>query len=243
MSGICIYLYSPLYASWVHILKLLALLRVYGHYIYISVTCQNIFGASQNQEHPIMWCISPQSVPIFVIFLYHIIYHCLLTGSWLCTQHHPEQQPESKHPYTLLLWIDAWCLDEHRFTMQCLDSVWCQFYLLIQQTILKSSFFYISSSAQAHIITLIRALLATIWNNGDFPCPQCTVKKNDISNLGYISDIKVCLSGAQMYLLSVITSAVNFVYERGLNVASSAVEHLLSTLPLVPTWVHLDFLV
>ena len=38
-----------------------------------------------------------------------------------------------------------------------------------------------------------------------------------------------------MYLLSVITSAVNFVYERGLNVASSAVEHLLSTLSLVPT--------
>ena len=50
----------------------------------------------------------------------------------------------------------------HRFTMECLDGVWHRFYLLIQWTILKSSFFYISSSAQAHIITLIRALLETM---------------------------------------------------------------------------------
>ena len=101
-----------------HMLPTLGL-RVYGHYIYILVTCQNIFGTSQDQELPIMWHISPWSVPIFVIFLYHIIYHCLLMGSWLCTWHHPEQQPESKHPYTLLPWIDAWCLDEATWWWFC----------------------------------------------------------------------------------------------------------------------------
>ena len=47
-----------------HMLPTLGL-QVYGHYIYILVPCQNIFGTSQDQELPIMWHISPQSVPIF----------------------------------------------------------------------------------------------------------------------------------------------------------------------------------
>ena len=115
-------------------------------------------------------------------------------------------------------------------------------YLLIQLTILKSKPFYISSLTQGSRCH-IRALLATIQNNGDCPCPWCTVKKRDISKLEYLSNIKARLSGAQTYLLSVITLAVNFVYNHGLNVVSSAVEHLLSTLSLVHTQVCLNFIV
>ena len=60
-------------------------------------------------------------------------------------------------------------------------------------------------------------------------------KKSDIWKLGHLNDFKARLSGARTYLLSVITLAIEFIYEQGHNLVSTAVKHLLSASLLVPT--------
>ena len=112
----------------------------------------------------------------------------------------------------------------------------------IQQTIPRSRSFKLSLCFLVWpLISCRRALLAAIRNNRDCPCPRCSVKKADISKLGLFGDIKAHLSEAQIYLLSVITLAVDFVYNHGYNLTSSAVERLLSVKSLVPTRVRDNF--
>ena len=111
-----------------------------------------------------------------------------------------------------------------------------------QQTILRSRSFKPSPHVSVWpLISCHRALLAAIRNKGDCPCPRCKVKKTDISKLGHFNDIKARLSEAQIYLLSVITLAVDFVYNCGYNLNSSAVEHLLFVSSLVSTRVRDHF--
>ena len=61
------------------------------------------------------------------------------------------------------------------------------------------------------------------------------MKKSDISKLGQLNDSKACLSGARIYLSSIITLAIEFIYECRFNLGSTAVEHLLSASLLVPS--------
>lgn len=112
----------------------------------------------------------------------------------------------------------------------------------IRQTIPRSRSFKPSPRVSGWpLISCHRALLAAIRNKGDCPCPRCKVKKTDISKLGHFNDIKARLSEARIYLSSVITLAVDFVYNRGYNLNSSAVERLLSASSLVPTRVRDHF--
>jgi hypothetical protein len=82
-----------------------------------------------------------------------------------------------------------------------------------------------------------RALLATIRNNGDHPCPRCLIQKADIHKMGQLLDKRNRLTAARSYIGDVIRTARSFIYKLGLNVASAAVERLLFINSWVPTLV------
>jgi hypothetical protein len=64
------------------------------------------------------------------------------------------------------------------------------------------------------------------------------VKKEDISKLGQVRDMKNRLSRARSYVGGLITQARDFIYKLGLNVAGAAVERLLAEHSWVPTAVR-----
>lgn len=125
----------------------------------------------------------------------------------------------------------------HGFTMECLDGVWRRFYPRIftysadypEKCVRYPHSFCTPTDFHS------RALLATIRNNGDCPCPRCLVKKADIYKIGQVNDIKSRLTKARKYVSDTVTSAIGFIYKQGFNVVSAAVDRVLSAQSLVPT--------
>ena len=86
-------------------------------------------------------------------------------------------------------------------------------------------------------IHLFRVLLAGIRNQGDCLCPRCLVNKRDIGKMGQAVDLRSRVSNARLYVGEKIKAARDFIFRLGYNVASAAVERLLSTHSWVPTLV------
>ena len=76
-----------------------------------------------------------------------------------------------------------------------------------------------------------------IRNYGDCPCPRCLVNKWDISKIGQALDFQSRASNACFYVGEKIRDTRNFIFKLGYNVASAAVEHLLSMHSWVATLV------
>lgn len=89
-------------------------------------------------------------------------------------------------------------------------------------------------------VLFCRALLATVRQNGDHPCPRCFVEKLEIHKLGQVRDMEGHFSWMRSYIGDIIKRARTFIYELGLNVAGAAVERLLSAQSWVPTVVCID---
>jgi hypothetical protein len=88
------------------------------------------------------------------------------------------------------------------------------------------------------LILLFRVLLATIWDMGHCPCPQCKILKVNFSNLGLVGDTHARHTEIHTYASDIILQARNFIYQLGEPVSSIAVERLLQAQSLVPTEVR-----
>lgn len=92
-------------------------------------------------------------------------------------------------------------------------------------------------------LMLYRALMATIKNNGNCPCPRCKVRKQDISKLGMKSDMasrrsetyKTGIRKDDLHYRAIISSSRKVVYENDYGVDSKAIDRILKAESLVPT--------
>lgn len=116
-------------------------------------------------------------------------------------------------------------------------------YLLTRQITQKSESIISSIPVTPEInLFLYRALLSLIRTNGNCPCPRCLVEKSEIHKLGQIRDGESRLSRVRSYAGDLIRTARSFIYEKGFNVASAAVERLLFAHSWVPTLVSASFI-
>ena len=128
---------------------------------------------------------------------------------------------------------------KHGFVMECLDGVWRRFYPRIFTYSADYPEKYVND---LHLLSATkvgnRVLLATVRNKGNWPCPRCLVRKEDIFKLGQVRGIQNRLSRARSYVGDLIKRARDFIYRLGYNVAGAAVERLLLEHSLVPTIVR-----
>ncbi|KAI0357196.1 hypothetical protein OH77DRAFT_141434 [Trametes cingulata] len=83
-----------------------------------------------------------------------------------------------------------------------------------------------------------KALLATIRDMGNCPCPRCLVAKDAISAVGTPRDMSLRVRKARVDDVDrryKVNLARSFIYEQGKGIASAAVENLLKPESLVPT--------
>lgn len=106
----------------------------------------------------------------------------------------------------------------------------------IWPTILKSMslFLFILFLLAKKPIHPLRALLSLIRNHGDCPCPCCLVNKKDIGKMGQVLNLWRHVSETHSYIGKKIRDAHDFIFKLGYNVASAAVECLLSLHSWVP---------
>ncbi|KAG6914130.1 hypothetical protein DXG01_002280 [Tephrocybe rancida] len=82
-----------------------------------------------------------------------------------------------------------------------------------------------------------KVLLASIRNRGSRPCPQCTITKADLKNMGGICDMSArlrcaCIDDALQR--GKVTRARQYIYEEDFGINSKPVEDLLKDLSFVP---------
>ena len=84
-----------------------------------------------------------------------------------------------------------------------------------------------------------RVLLATICNQGDRTCLQCTMPQTDFHRLGQQRDMKACSLLSCSYRSDLVNRAQDCIYKDGFFITSARVECLLKLLSLVPMAVRL----
>lgn len=84
-----------------------------------------------------------------------------------------------------------------------------------------------------------RVLLATIRDQGLFPCPRCLVPKSELQNLGYKKDSRMRVEKIRSYLGDKVSIARHAIYGLGLAIRSTRVEALLRDFSGIPTTVGL----
>lgn len=82
-----------------------------------------------------------------------------------------------------------------------------------------------------------RALLATIRDKGNCPCPRCLIPKTEFHRLGLLSDISHRISKIRSYLHDKVTAARAAIYNGGAPIKGSVLEAYLKENSLVPTLV------
>jgi hypothetical protein len=82
-----------------------------------------------------------------------------------------------------------------------------------------------------------RVLIAAVRDKGLCPCPRCLVPKAKVDKIGYLQDSRDRIKKARSYSHDLITRARDFVYKLGFNVKSAAIDRLLKSTSLVPTYV------
>ena len=89
-----------------------------------------------------------------------------------------------------------------------------------------------------HHLTYYRVLLATIRDNGLFPCPRCLVPKSAIYKLGCLNDILVRIENFRTYMANQVKKARVLIYKHGKPITGSGVDGLLKDFSGVPTMVR-----
>ena len=84
----------------------------------------------------------------------------------------------------------------------------------------------------------IRVSLATIRDNGLFPCPRCLVSKSVLHLLGCPGDIAVRVEQARKVLSKLVTKARKLIYKDAKPINGSGVDDLLKEFSGVPTIVR-----
>jgi len=84
----------------------------------------------------------------------------------------------------------------------------------------------------------IRVLLATIQDQGLFPCPRCLILNSKLDQLGYVIDNKNRIDDACKYNTDLVNEARKAIFEQGMPIGGVAVERLLKDTSSVPTAVR-----
>jgi hypothetical protein len=82
-----------------------------------------------------------------------------------------------------------------------------------------------------------RCLIAGIRENGGYPCPRCYMKKQDMFQMGSITDMAARLAKIRIdsdWLQDNIDKARHKIYKGGLAIANPTVESLLKPWGLTP---------
>lgn len=74
---------------------------------------------------------------------------------------------------------------------------------------------------------------------GKCPCPRCLTELADCDKIGQVRDMESHVTKARSYAGEMIEWACEFIFKLGYNVASAAIEHLLSMHSWVPTLVQI----
>ena len=77
--------------------------------------------------------------------------------------------------------------------------------------------------------------MATIRDNGLFPCPRCLVSKSVLHLLGCSSDIAARVEQTRTYLSKLVTKARKLIYKDAKAINGSAVDDVLKGFSGVPT--------
>ena len=88
----------------------------------------------------------------------------------------------------------------------------------------------------SHLV--IRILLATIRDNGLFPCPRCLVSKSVLHNLGCPDDIMVRIKQTRTFLGNLVKKARKHIYKDANAINGKKVDDLLKEFSGVPTVVR-----
>ena len=91
------------------------------------------------------------------------------------------------------------------------------------------------------MISFNRVLLATIWDKGLCPCPQCLVTKSKLDHLGTRWDGSVHLSKFQEFIADKVDAAWWAVYDLRKSICSTVAKDLLKSFSGVPTVVRSNF--
>ena len=86
--------------------------------------------------------------------------------------------------------------------------------------------------------SLLRVQLATIRDNGLFPCPRCLVSKSVLHLLGCPGDIAVRVEQARKVLSKLVTRARKLIYKDAKAINGKGVDDLLKEFSGVPTIVR-----
>ena len=87
-----------------------------------------------------------------------------------------------------------------------------------------------------HLLT--RVLLATIRDNGLFPCHRCLVSKSVLHQLGCPEDIAVRIKQTRTFLGNLVKKARKLIYKDAKPINGSGVDDLLKGFSGVPTAVR-----
>ena len=82
---------------------------------------------------------------------------------------------------------------------------------------------------------LIRVLLATIRDNGLFPCPRCLVSKSALHMLGCPDDIATRIGKTRTFLAGLVKKARKLIYKDAKAINGKKVDDLLKDFSGVPT--------
>ena len=99
---------------------------------------------------------------------------------------------------------------------------------------------FVLSPAVLDFITdlTIRVSLATIRDNGLFPCHRCLISKSAIHKLGCPSDIAVRLKSTRSFLVGLVKKARKLIYKDAKPINGSGVDDILKGFSGVPTEVR-----
>lgn len=121
-----------------------------------------------------------------------------------------------------------------------LNDAYILAFLVTRLTIQKSKYYLSLLIKHSH---KRRALIATIRDMGDCPCPQCTIKKTDIGNVLSKADIRArqrLVRKDDRIRRDKIDKARDIIYTHGYAVNSERVEELLKDESWVPTKVRVS---
>ncbi len=111
-------------------------------------------------------------------------------------------------------------------------------FLLILLIIQKSASYYFLPPIILVLTSGLGFLLATIRDNGLFPCHRCLVSKFALHRLGCPDDIAVRIEHARQYLAQLVTKARKYIYKDAKPINGTAVNDTLKSFSGVPTVVR-----
>jgi hypothetical protein len=147
--------------------------------------------------------------------------------------------------WTIILddeFIEAW---EHGIVHHCCDGIDRRFYprIFIYAADYKEKYVFLSNVIFVNdILIKCRALIASIRDMGNFPCPRCLIPLSRVQNMGTALDRKQRKTLPRVddeTRRSNIRNAREIIYQNNYAVDSTYVEDILKNQSLVPTVVSI----